>query len=60
MGPRECLDVLAKGNFVGRGGYRMTSAQFISSAVPFGTAHIQVQRHFINCYIALCGAMVNK
>jgi len=58
MGPRVGLDVLAKGNFVGRGGYRMSSEQFISSTVPFELRTYEFSD--INCYIALCGVMVNK
>ena len=60
MGPREGLDVLAKGNFVGRGGYRMCSERFVNSTVTFEIACMRDQRHFIDCYIALCGVMVNK
>lgn len=57
MGPREGLDTLATGSFVGRG--RIYSQQFIST-VPYEIAHVMFQRRFIDWYIALCGGMLNK
>jgi hypothetical protein len=47
MGPRDGLDALAKGKFVGRGVHRMSSKQFIST-IPFEITHVRFQRHFIN------------